>query len=332
MILAEKIIQLRKKNGWSQEELAEQMKVSRQSVSKWESAQSIPDLNKLLLLSQLFGVSTDFLLRDELELEEASPVPSEPASTLRQVSLEEARRFLALKEETAPRIALGVSLCVLSPVPLLGLGAAAEAGRLHLSEDQAGALGCILLLLLVAAAVAIFLRCGSLTRAFEFLEREPIETEYGVTGLAREWQARLRPRYDRGILLGVCLCILSVIPLFLFLLFTLEDFFAVLGVMLLLALVSVGVYQLVTVSVPWEATQMLLQEEDYTPVNKRASRWTGAVSGIYWLGVVAIYLAISLPQNRWNTTWVLWPVAGVLFALVMILCNLIKQQIYREDR
>ena len=50
MILADKIITLRKKNGWSQEELAEQMNVSRQAVSKWESAQSVPDLNKILLL------------------------------------------------------------------------------------------------------------------------------------------------------------------------------------------------------------------------------------------------------------------------------------------
>ena len=61
MILADKIIDLRKKNGWSQEELAEQLGVSRQSVSKWESAQSVPDMNRILKLSELFGVSTDYL-------------------------------------------------------------------------------------------------------------------------------------------------------------------------------------------------------------------------------------------------------------------------------
>ena len=66
MILADKIIQLRKKNGWSQEELAEKLNVTRQSVSKWESAQSIPDLQKILQLSQIFEVSTDYLLKDEL--------------------------------------------------------------------------------------------------------------------------------------------------------------------------------------------------------------------------------------------------------------------------
>ena len=69
MILADKIIELRKKNGWSQEDLAEKLEVSRQSISKWESAQSIPDMNKILKLSEVFSVSTDYLLKDEIELD-----------------------------------------------------------------------------------------------------------------------------------------------------------------------------------------------------------------------------------------------------------------------
>ena len=67
MIFADKLILLRKKAGWSQEELAEQMDVTRQSVSKWEGAQSVPDLDKMIRLSELFGVSTDYLLKDEME-------------------------------------------------------------------------------------------------------------------------------------------------------------------------------------------------------------------------------------------------------------------------
>lgn len=66
MIFADKLIMLRKKAGWSQEELAEQMDVTRQSVSKWEGAQSIPDIEKIIRLSELFGVSTDYLLKDEI--------------------------------------------------------------------------------------------------------------------------------------------------------------------------------------------------------------------------------------------------------------------------
>ena len=63
MILADKIISLRKKEGWSQEELAEQLGVSRQAVSKWESARSVPDMDKLLTMSRIFGVTTDYLLK-----------------------------------------------------------------------------------------------------------------------------------------------------------------------------------------------------------------------------------------------------------------------------
>ena len=68
MILADKIVSLRKKAGWSQEgDLAEKLGVTRQSVSKWEGAQSVPDMDKVVMMSRLFGVSTDFLLKDELE-------------------------------------------------------------------------------------------------------------------------------------------------------------------------------------------------------------------------------------------------------------------------
>ena len=70
MILADKITALRKKAGWSQEELAEQLGVTRQSVSKWEGAQSVPDMDKVVQMSRLFGVTTDFLLKDELSEED----------------------------------------------------------------------------------------------------------------------------------------------------------------------------------------------------------------------------------------------------------------------
>ena len=69
MILADKITDLRKKNGWSQEELASQLGVSRQAVSKWESASSIPDLDKIIKMSNIFEVSTDYLLKDSIEEE-----------------------------------------------------------------------------------------------------------------------------------------------------------------------------------------------------------------------------------------------------------------------
>ena len=67
MILAEKITALRKQKGWSQEELAHQLEVSRQAVFKWESASAIPDLERILKMSEIFEVSTDYLLKEKEE-------------------------------------------------------------------------------------------------------------------------------------------------------------------------------------------------------------------------------------------------------------------------
>ena len=65
MILADKIIELRKKSGWSQEELAEKMDVSRQSISKWERAEAIPDVAVLKEIADLFGVSLDYMVEEK---------------------------------------------------------------------------------------------------------------------------------------------------------------------------------------------------------------------------------------------------------------------------
>ena len=139
MILADKIIDERKKNGWSQEELAEQLGVSRQSVSKWESAGSVPDLKKVIQMAELFGVSTDYLLKDELEKENRDVVEtsgSDADSPLRRVSMEEANAFLNAKRETAPRLANTVSLFILSPVALLLLAVIAESPDYMVKEKK----------------------------------------------------------------------------------------------------------------------------------------------------------------------------------------------------
>ena len=148
MILADKIITLRKKAGWSQEELASQLGVTRQSVSKWEGAQSVPDLDKVVQMSRLFGVSTDYLLKDELEEEEF--VESEADETpLRRVTMEQAARYLALRKACAPKIALAVAMCIVSPVVIIFLSAMADAGLGGISEDLAAGLGVVLCILAV---------------------------------------------------------------------------------------------------------------------------------------------------------------------------------------
>ena len=168
MILADKIISQRKKAGWSQEELAGQLQVSRQAVSKWEGAQSVPDIQRILEMSRLFSVSTDYLLKDDMDYgsEALAESAEETDSPLRRVDMETARAFLAFRRNWAPRIALAVFLCIISPVALIMLGAFSEYGVLNLSENAAGGIGLIILLLLVAGAVSIFIIYGMKNQPF----------------------------------------------------------------------------------------------------------------------------------------------------------------------
>ena len=316
MILADKIIELRKKNGWSQEDLAEKMDVSRQSISKWESAQSVPDMARIVLLSQIFGVSTDYLLKDELEQAD-SAAGVDIDRELRTVSMEEASAFLQVREQNAVRIAIGVMLCILSPIVIILLSGAREAGRIALSESQAVGLGLMFLFVLVGSAVALFVTSGLRSSRFEYLEKEPIDTLYGVDGMVRERRERFRPIFSRQLTIGIVLCVVAVMPLFLSIFLFGEDSFShIVAVALLLAIVAVGVLLIVRVSIVWGAFQQLLEEGDYSRESKAVEKKYSFIAGSYWLLVTAGFLAWGFITNGWDRCWIVWPIAGVLFGAI----------------
>ena len=337
MIFADKLIDLRKKNGWSQEDLADKLDVSRQSISKWESAQSVPDMNRILKLSELFGVSTDYLLKDELGPEaigsELVSIP-DTDSPVRRVSLEEATAYLAHRAFAARRIALGVLLCILSPILLIILGGAQEAGKLRLTEAQVGGIGMVALMLLVAAAVALFVLTGLKGSRFQYLEKEAIETAYGVDGMVRDRREKFRGSYNLRLTLGILLCVLSIVPLFLCVIFfgegnsPAESFPHVLSMGALLALVGAGVYLTVHACTVWGGFQVLLEEGDYSRAKKATGMGNGPdpVAVTYWSIVTAIYLAWSFLGWAWGISWVIWPVAAVLFGAVLAIRRLPKKK------
>lgn len=319
MILGDKIIRLRKKNGWSQEELAEKMQVSRQAVSKWEGAQSIPDLEKILMLSELFGVTTDYLLKDEMEDEEFT---DESGTSMKRITLAQANDFLAWRKSASVRIAAGTFLCVIAVIPLLLLGAVAEYSAYPVSENLAAGAGLITMLILVAIAVAIFIHCGFKNAPYEFIDKEPFETEYGVAGMVKERQKAFKSTYTKCNVIGTCICILSPIPLFVGA-FTEKEFFMVVMLTVTILLAGIGAAIFIIAGVRWASMQKLLKAGEYVPQEKRKSQIKEQVGKIYWLTAVAVYLGWSFWTNAWGTTWIVWPVAGVLFAVVISLCNLI---------
>lgn len=331
MILAEKIINLRKKNGWSQEELAEKLGVTRQSISKYEGAQSIPDLDKILKLSEIFGVTTDYLIKDELEEEEYAPSQmqeneSESDRSVHKVTMEMANEYLQIIDWTAGKTAFATMLCILSPIVLLMLGAMSEMPNYHISENAAAGIGICVLIVLIAIAVTIFILCGMKTKKYEYMEKEDIETAYGVSGMVKEKRDAYHSPYVTQLVIGITCCICSVIPLFGTLAVSESDFYMVSAVCMLLTLVAIGTYFIVRSAAKMNAMNQLLEEEDYTRQKKHENKKMSGPVMVYWLIATAIYLAWSFTTNDWDRTWIIWPVVGVLFPAFYAIVNGIRKK------
>ena len=328
MILADKIMTLRKKAGWSQEELAARLNVSRQSVSKWEGAQSIPDMDKVVQMSRLFGVTTDFLLKDEQEIEEHTQSEPMDEPPLRRVTMEEASAYLALRRAAAPKMALATFLCIISPVALLILAAMSEVSRFGISENAASGIGLCVLLVLVAIGVALFLTCSARVRDFAFLEEEPFETEYGVSGMVKERMQDFAGTYSRLHITGTVLCILSAVPLFVSMCMETADVVYVAAVCLLLIIAGIGCVAFTYGGTIHASMERLLEEGDYTRQQKSRRGVKGAISTIYWLLVTAIFMWYTFgPSGNGQArySWFIWAIAGVLYAAVMLVVNLIQR-------
>ena len=328
MIIADKIVSLRKRAGWSQEELAEKLGVTRQSVSKWEGAQSVPDMDKVVSMSRLFGVTTDYLLKDELEEDAPCAAAEDNDPPLRRVTMEQASAYLALRKAAAPKVAAATALCIVSPVTLLLLSALSESGRFCISGNAAAGIGLCVLLVLAAVAVSLFLRTAAQVREFKFLEEAPFETEYGVDGMVRQRQQEYKDTNTRLTTAGVVLCVLAAVPLFAVMCIDGADLLYVGAVCALLALVAVGCLALVTTGVYQGAMEQLLEEGDYTRPQKKHHKLRGTVTMIYWLAATAAFLLYTYGPNgngQPQYSWIIWAVAGVLYAAVMGIVRIISR-------
>lgn len=402
MTLAEKIYNLRKQKGWSQEELAERCEVSRQSVSKWESGQSVPDLSKILMLSDIFQVTTDYLLKEELlqnepwaeasggdtqgyesfresenaqghresweseytqghggswesentqghtgswESEYARGYESSRESEYTQESREshhangegrllsgdEVYSYLEVVGECAPKISFGVFLCIISPITLILLAVLSESGILlyggnsvgH-AENISGGIGMIVLLVLVAAAVFLFIPAGLKMSRFEYLEKEVFELDAALEQEIRRKKEDFTSVFSRLITVGVVLIILAVIPLIVAGCLDAGDLVCAFLTAVLLGLVAVGVYLCAWAGMHDASYQKLLQQEEFSRSDKKASRLIDRIGAVYWPCVTVIFFVYSIISGNWGFSWIIWPVAGMGFAAVRGICKAIK--------
>ena len=284
----------------------------------------------------MFGVSTDYLLKDGPK--EGSPAApgggeepaAQPEDRARPVSLEEAGAYLKLADRLAPRMASAISLLILSPALLILLTAWAEYGVLPIREDLAGGMGVAALLALVAAGAGALILMGMTLSRYDYLEEEALELPGEAAAMVRRLQEAFQPRWRRSVAAGVALCILGAVPLALAAGMDAGDLWETYCFLFLLVLVAAGVWLFVRFGMVVGSFQKLLQEGDYTLRKKATGRKLKYVPGVYWCLATAVYLAVSFGFGNWHRSWILWPVAGVLFAALYGVASAVVES--REKR
>ncbi len=344
MKLAEKIYQERRKLGLSQEQFAERMDISRQAVSKWESGQSMPDLDKVVAMSQIFGVSTDYLLKEEDNAQaedyhteymedmsddfdsnkEQENNPSyetqESHIPLKELSVEEVASYQKTHIASTKQIALGVFLCIIGIV-LTELTMLLSVTLFSVNGD---ALEEFPMLICVTIAVALFVPAGMALSKYEYMEKIPFALPQGEKARLEVEMESFQRKFAAGITAGIVCILLGVLSGAL-----MEYLTEVTGNKLwddsissisLLSFVAAGVYVLVRCGMKMGMYNVLLQQEDYSVSKKQSLRnkdsVMGLVAGVYWCLITAVFLAYSFIAGDWGRSWIIWPVAGCVFGAI----------------
>ena len=239
------------------------------------------------------------------------------------ISRKEAEEYLNHEERWAPAVARGVTMCILSPVLLLLLGGLSSLGVLPLSEILAGGIGTIVLLIIVAAAVTLFIRYGMEQHAFESILDDRFELDGGAEPVIRGKKKDFLSEYTKKVTVGVVICILAAVPL-MAAAFTENDLLLILSVVFLLCAVAVGVNLLVRAGIVWDSYSRLLRDGDYS--RRLRGSLTDKIGSFYWPLAAAVYLLWSFSSGNWEFTWVVWPLAGLIFAAVAAVCRLQRRR------
>lgn len=283
MSLAENLQYLRAREGVTQEQLAERLEVSRQSVSKWESNASYPEMDTLLKLCDMFHTDMDTLLRGNVE----NSLSEDTAGY---------DRFMTLY---ARKIAGGVS-AIIGGVALWSFLAA---------RDFPQVLGTTVFLLIVAVASVVFIASGM--EEEHFRKKHPTIPDF-YTEAQKEQFHRQFIWYIAGgvgaILMGVALACLGsyVLP---------ETTFyeGMIGGTFLL-IVAAGTFFLVYGGMLEDKYNIpkYNRENNPTPEDKKRRRWAVTACALIMILATAVFLTLGLGWDNWESAAIIYPVGGVL--------------------
>lgn len=136
--------------------------------------------------------------------------------------------------------------------------------------------------------------------------------------MARDRMEKFHEFFVKKTLIGILLLLASVLPLFIGMIFSATDMTIAISLAVLLVFVSVAIYILVRVNIIMNSLKAVLEEEDFTRKNKEVKKRMDPFVAAYWIFITAIFLAYSFITNKWDRSWIIWPVAGVSFAIYFL--------------
>ena len=260
-------------------------------------------------------------IKEELGLEAENHFYGEYQEEERHISLTQAKRYLSIVEKCANYVAIGVMLCVFSPIMIILFSGLSE--NYGLPENLIFSGGMIFLFIMIVIAVGIFIYSDYQTKEFKFMKDEGFCLDVGVKAFIEEERNQKKNVFTIKTIIGVTLCIISVIPVIVTGAMQGNGFAVIFSVCLLLFIVGIGTFFLVSCGMAEDAYKVLLTDGGHKKRIKDKRMET--ISSVYWCIVTVIYLAWSFLTFHWGSTWVIWPIAGVLFWAVRVIYDAVMQ-------
>ncbi len=238
---------------------------------------------------------------------------------------QDVERYLAVSRESSRQVAGGVALILIGVIILILLQSIADSG--FVAEKVAQAFGVGGLLLMVAIAVYMFITAGVKTGKYENMETKFVNIDPYLRNRIKIQKDEYIPTFGRTIAAGVFLILLGVIVLVMASILEIGgEFVPPLLVAGLLAMVAIATTLFITSGVKLGAYDKLLNEGDYSKQKKAEADVIQPVAGLYWMLVLGGYLAWSFIGNAWGISWIVWPIAGVLFGAISSMVSIARHQ------
>ena len=283
---------LRARQGQTQEQLAEILEVSRQSVSKWESAQSYPEMDTILRICDLYQVDLDTLLRGSVE----------------DSMVEDTAQYDKFMNRFARRMAFSIG-GIIAGVGLCGLLEAKG-----VDEYRSAAV----LLLVIAVCVVVMVVSG--LQNDNFCKAHPVIPDF----YTQQERQDFRQKFIWFIAGGVGAILFDVALLLLFFSrFPEEEPFESYAISVFLLIVAGAVTALVYAGIQEEKYKIDKYNRDNSPTPEAQKRLNliGTICGVIMTLTAALYVGLGLALGLWRTAWWVFAVAGILCAVVYIVLN-----------